>query len=208
MTLAHSRRDDAYEETVVPRAGVRFPLKLPVPEGFDPGREETWPNVVGRLEYVDGDLWFMPPCGLNQQVTVSDVVKVLGVWRGQHEEFIVGTNEAGMKLDEDVRGADVAVWRRAAVGRLDSKFARVPPILAVEIAGRDDTLELLRDKARWYFDHGVEAVWLLDPTTATVHVLATANEHAFQRGERIPEIPALPGLSPLVDDLFRQLGST
>jgi hypothetical protein len=33
-----------------------------------------------------------------------------------HRAFVVGTNEAGMKLGGAVRGADAAVWRKADVG--------------------------------------------------------------------------------------------
>ena len=42
--------DDA-EIITLPR-GVRFPLELDPPPGFDPARLETWPQVVRRLEWV------------------------------------------------------------------------------------------------------------------------------------------------------------
>ncbi len=203
MTLGS--RDDSYEPTVVPRAAVRFPLRLPAPAGFDPGRLETWPRVDGRLEYLDGDLWFMPPCGVAQQTTVADVATELNLWRRGHEEFVVGTNEAGMRLAEEVRGADAAVWRRAALGRLEPKLAHVPPILAVEVTGRDEDIGDLRDKARWYLERGVEVVWIVDPASRTAHVPSADGEAAYGIGERIPAHPSLPGLGPAVGDLFRQL---
>ena len=67
-----------YQDFVtIPRA-ARFPIEMNPPEGFDPDRLETWPRVDGRLEYVDGRLLFMPPCGDLQQDTVADVVITLG----------------------------------------------------------------------------------------------------------------------------------
>ncbi len=71
---------DAYREiTYVPRIGVAIPLALPIPDGFDAGRPETWPPVEGRLEYVTGRLLFMPRCGAPQAKTVTDVVTELNV---------------------------------------------------------------------------------------------------------------------------------
>jgi Uma2 family endonuclease len=202
VTAVH---DDPYETTIVPRAAMRFPVRLPVPAGFDPDRLETWPRVEGRLEWVDGDLLYMPPCGFDQQVTVPSVVVELGNWQRQHPEFVVGSNEAGMKLGDDVRGADAAVWLRAKMGKLKWKCPRVPPILAVEVTGRDDTMEAMRKKATWYLTHGVVLVWILDVREKTAHVITSAGETVHGLGERIPERVELPGLSPLVDDLFRQL---
>jgi Uma2 family endonuclease len=92
MTLAALYQVDLYEPTQVPRAAIELPLPLPVPPGFDPERLETWPKVHGRLEYFDGELWFMPPCGDDQQDTAADVVTELGLWRRDHPEFLVGAN--------------------------------------------------------------------------------------------------------------------
>ena len=45
---------------------VRYPVELVPPDGFDPARVETWPRIDGRLEWVEGRLLFMPPCGERQ----------------------------------------------------------------------------------------------------------------------------------------------
>src|SRR5690606_11242687 len=139
---------DPYEQTSVPRGAIELPLVVPEPAGFDPERLETWPAIEGRLEYVGGRLCFMPPCADDQQDTAADVATELNLWRRAHEDFVVGTNEAGMKLGDDVRAADAAVWRRSDLGA--STVRRGPPVLAVEIAGRDDTVAMLREKATWY----------------------------------------------------------
>src|SRR5262245_27490189 len=138
------------EPTTVPvPASVRFPVELEVPPGFDPDEPATWPHVEGRLEYVQGRLLFMPPCGDLQQGVATGVAVVLGTWAEEHPEFFVGTNEAGMRLGKDTRAAEGGVWRRSELGSLTGKFIRVIPILAVEVAGEADGEVELREKATW-----------------------------------------------------------
>jgi Uma2 family endonuclease len=198
---------DDYADTVaVPSVAIEFPLELPIPEGFDPERLETWPPVEGALEYVEGKLLYLPPGGDRQILTRGDVVGVLHAWRKTRTEFIVGGNEAGISLAGDVRGADAAVWRTSDLGPLTGGVLHVAPLLTVEVAGRYDREKKLRAKARWYFQRGVEVVWLLFPAQARVIVLdAAGGEASHGRGERIPERELLPGLSPAVDELFEQV---
>lgn len=203
-TLADMRASTAYDLTVVPRIAVELPVVLPAPDGFDPLRSDTWPVITGRLEYVQGRLLYMPPCGDDQQQTVADMVGELIAWRRSHQQFVVGTNEAGVMLGGDIRAADGAVWRRDALEPTSGGFPRVPPVLAAEVAGRDDTLELLREKARWYLGHGVTVVWILIPATRSVRVITSAGEIEVGRG-RIPAHASLPGLEPSLDELFRQV---
>src|SRR5437867_10253410 len=128
------------DEDVVPvPASVRFPVELTPPAGFDPERVETWPHVEGRLEWVEGRLLYMPPCARLQAETVVDVVAALALWVRDHSEFVVWTNEAGMRLGDDTRAADAAVWRRSDPGVQTPGVARSAPVLAVEVGGRDET---------------------------------------------------------------------
>jgi Uma2 family endonuclease len=187
--------------TVVPRIAVRLPLALPEPEGFVFERPETWPRVTGRVEYVGGRLMYMPPCGKNQQRVAVDVTTELNLWRRNHPEFIVGGNEAGMLLDGEVRGADAAVWRSGEPAT--NEFARIAPVLAVEVCGDDEPLETLLAKATWYLEHGVEIVWTIAPETRRVHI--TTKSGTVEVSDRIPESALLPGLSPSVSNFFQQL---
>jgi Uma2 family endonuclease len=193
------------EATIPVPASVRFPVELEPPLGFRPEEAATWPRVEGRLEYLGGRLLFMPPCGATQQGTCVGVVVILGTWGAQRPDFFVGSNEAGVLLGDDARGADAAVWRRETIGPIESKFVRVPPILAVEVAGRDEGEVELRAKAQWYLARGVQVVWVLLPEAREVIVVERHGERRHRRGERLPPHAALPGLEPLVDDFFRQL---
>jgi Uma2 family endonuclease len=191
--------------TVVPRIALRLPLDLPVPDGFDVAVPESWPTVTGRLEFVGGRLEYMPPCGEIQHRTVVDVLTELNLWRREHTSFVVGGNEAGMLLGGEVRAADAAVWRN---GPATGGFARTPPLLAVEVSGVDDTLDLLRDKARWYLDHGVATVWIVVPEARSVSVVTHEGETEVTADERVPEPAGLQGLSPVAASFFRQLATT
>jgi Uma2 family endonuclease len=195
--------DDAI---VLRRTGVRFPVELR-PAGFEPDDLSTWPSAEGRLEWVGGRLLYMPPCADVQQDVCVDVVHALRSWSERQPEFVVGANEAGMKLGADIRAADAAVWLRESVGASKGRLRQTAPVLAVEVAGQDEDEVTLRQKARWYLEHGVAVVWLVLPETREVVVLTAQTESRRARGEHLPEHAALPRLSPRVDEFFRQLDS-
>lgn len=187
------------------RGEVRFPVELRAPAGLAPEDPGTWPRVEGRLEYVGGRLLYMPPCGDVQQDVTMDVAYVLRSWAERHPGFVIGGNEAGMILGGDVRGADAAVWRRSDLPAHTGGFRRVPPLLAVEVAGQDEDEEGLRLKASWYRAHGVPVVWLVLPATLEVVVVTAGGESRHGLGSRLPSHPELDGLEPAVELLFQQL---
>jgi len=192
-------------ETIRVPASVRFPVELEPPEGFRPEEPASWPRIDGRLEWVGGRLLYMPPCGGIQQGVSVSVVGILDRWHDQHPDFFVGGNEAGMILGKDVRGTEGAVWRRDAVFPLTGGYMRVPPILAIEVGGREEGEPELRAKAQWYLGHGVAVVWLVLPKTRDVVVVTASGETRHAVGDRLPPHPALPGLAPSVERFFRQL---
>jgi hypothetical protein len=100
------------EDPRIGLVGVRFPVELRA-DGVVPDVPSTWPALEGRLEYVGGKLLYMPPCADYQQDVAMDVAYALRSWSEGRPGFIVGGNEAGMRLGGSVRAADVAVWRAA-----------------------------------------------------------------------------------------------
>jgi Uma2 family endonuclease len=186
------------------RTGVRFPIELR-PLGTVIDEPSTWPVAEGRLELVEGRLLYMPPCADIQQDVAVDVVHLLRDWSETHSDYVVGGNEAGMKLGADIRAADAAVWRRSSVGPSVGRLRHVPPTLAVEVAGQDEDEAVLREKAGWYLRSGVAVVWLVFPEVREVAVLRSAGEVRYQRGERLAEMVELPGLIPAVARFFAQL---
>jgi Uma2 family endonuclease len=198
-----------YDETVTLPHAVRFPVEMIPPENFDAERLETWPTIAGRLEYVNGRLLYMPPCGDEQQDTVTDVVITLGGWVRQNPDYVLGTNEAGMRLAGSTRAADAAIWKRADLGKYTGGLRRVAPVLAVEVAGdaTSDTETALREKASWYLAVGVAVVWIVLPESKTVVVVDRSGSTAFGAEARLPRITELPGLEPGVSELFVQISA-
>ena len=197
---------EAEPATISVPASARFPIELEIPVGFDAAEPGTWPRVEGRLEYVAGRLLFLPPCGLVQQGAAVDATYILRRWLEDHPEFFVGGLEAGMKLGDDARGADAAVWRRETLLPLTTGFARVAPILAVEVEGQEEREARLRAKAAWYLEHGVEVVWIVLPSSHEVIVIRPDGESRYGTGDRVPLHGSLPGLTPGVEQFFVQVG--
>lgn len=188
-----------------PVDALTFPMELRPPDGFDPDDLETWPEVDGSLEYVDGRLLYMPPAGERQGVTQTDVGFVLASWQRDHPGFEVCMGDIGIKLARDIRGADAAVWRRADLGPMTGGVITRPPILAVEICGRFQTEAVQRAKSSWYLRHGVRLVWIVLPKEREVVVLEGDRETRYRRGDTIAETAELPGLRAQVNELFSQL---
>jgi len=193
--------DDAI---VLRRKGVRFPVELR-PVSFVGADPTTWPEVEGRIEWVGGRLLYIPPCADLQQDVAVDVVHLLRTWSENAPGFVVGGNEAGMKLGDDIRAADAAVWRRADVGPSVGRLRHAPPILAVEVAGQDEDEGALREKAKWYIEHGVAVVWIVAPERRVVHVFTTSGESEHGAAERLLPHERLPGLVPAVAQFFAQI---
>jgi len=196
---------DLYEETITVPHALRFPVELCPPEGFDAEKLETWPRLVGRLEHVEGRLLYMPPCGDVQQDTVADVVITLGAWVRAHAEFVLATNEAGMRLGSAIRAADAAIWRRADLAGYPGGLRRIPPVLCVEVAGEDDPEVTLVEKATWYRAHGVPVVWVVLPATRELLIISAEATTRLGRSDTIAAHAALPELSPSVAELFTQI---
>ena len=188
----------------MPRGGVDFPLALRPPPGFRPDDPATWPRADGRLEYRDGRLWLLPPCGDEQQDVAASLVGILEPWSATHPDFVVGANEAGMILGGEARGADAAVWRRADASPRTGGWRPSAPVLAVEVAGRDEDEEHLREKATWYLDHGVALVWLVLPATREVVLIDADGERRFAGSDTLTST-LLPDLALSLPRLFRQL---
>jgi Uma2 family endonuclease len=154
---------------------------------------------------VEGRLLYMPPCADIQQDVAVDVVHLLRTWSESHAGFVVGGNEAGMKLGADIRAADAAVWLRAAVGPSVGRLRHVPPLLAVEVAGQDEDEAVLREKASWYLRQGVLVVWLVLPASREVVVVRDGTDSRHGAGDSLPPLAELPELVPAVARFFAQI---
>lgn len=148
----------------------------------------------------------MPPFADTQGDVVFSINAVLAPWLKRNRRFLGATNEVGMLLAGSVRAADAALWRREDLSEhLRGTLRRVPPVLAVEVAGQDEDQETLSQKARWYLDHGVLVVWLVFPDSRSVQVVTHEATSRHTQREVLPSHAALPGLAPRVRLFFDQL---
>src|SRR5262249_47630517 len=122
-----------------------------------------------------------------------------------HPEFSVGTNEAGMRLGDDSRGADAGVWRQRPQRW---GFRLEPPVLAVEVAGQDEGADALLEKARWDLAQGVPVELVVLPGQRQVMVVTASGETRHAVGDRLAAQQDLPGLEPEVAELFRQVSAS
>jgi Uma2 family endonuclease len=187
----------------VPRI-ARFPIELDPPPGFKAEDLKTWPRVDGKLEFYDGRLWYMPPSGGEQGHVAIDAGSVFREWARRTPGYVVSGNEAGMLLKREVRAADVGVWTREDYGSFDMRLRRKPPVVAVEVLGRDDSESYVRKKTRWYLDRRVRVVCFVRPKERDVVVVNTRERKRFSVREKLT-IPELPGFEVLVSRFFEQL---
>ena len=120
---------------------------------------------------------------------------------------VVG-GEAGFRLSanpDTTVGIDVAYISPevAAANPDDAKLIDGAPVLAVEILSPSDTSEAIDGKVATYLEHGVESVWVVNPTFETVTVYSPDAEPVLHNtSHTIPAIAGMPGFEPNVARIF------
>lgn len=91
-------------------------------------------------------------------------------------------------------------WRRADLGAYDGSLRRVPPVLAVEVAGADDgdSETALREKAKWFLHVGVSVLFRSRPRSGgnwDISVKQVAGGEAVNRTADHPGADKVPSWS-------------
>jgi Uma2 family endonuclease len=82
-------------------------------------------------------------------------------------------------------------------------FVEVPPDLVVEVISPSDMQNHAHRKVLYYLDHGVRAVWVVDPATETVMVYRSRQEiRVLAKDDEISAPDVLPGFSCRVGEFF------
>ena len=143
---------------------------------------------------------------------MASTARHLGNWVAEFTctKFEVLCGEAGFILDEVDRlvvGVDVAVNHMDRKDDDDHSHTTLvcgAPHLAVEILSPSDTHKDVHEKIRLYLDHGVAAVWIVDPDDRTVRIYRRGQLPVFFNSDQTLACePELPGFSVRVHDLFR-----
>ena len=79
----------------------------------------------------------------------------------------------------------------------------VPPDVAIEIMSPGQSMRAMRERARWFIEHGVRTVVTVQPRGRSVFVLRSDGEVGPLRGEDVVNLgDVLPGFSFVVRELF------
>ena len=85
------------------------------------------------------------------------------------------------------------------------RYHRAAPDLAVEVLSPDQNMARFVEKTHFYLLNGLRLVWVIDPPTQTVVVLAPGQEpRTVTLGDTLDGGDVLPGFSVPVDDIFAQ----
>ena len=92
-----------------------------------------------------------------------------------------------------------------AADRYSGDRLMTPPSVAIEIRSEGQALRTLRDKCRYYRAHGVDAAWLIDPTTRTAEIFDAANDGILIREDGVLSGASVPGFELPLRELFSVL---
>ncbi len=146
-------------------------------------------------EYIDGEL-------RERNVGKWEHARIqwlLAGWFLQHEQEwnILGSTEQRTRVSATrIRIPDVVVLRP---GTQQDVFTD-PPLLVIEILSPDDTYSDTEERARDYWNMGVETVWIIDPKTRSGRMCFGSE---WVRATRL-EVPGTPIYVEL-EDLFSRV---
>lgn len=84
-------------------------------------------------------------------------------------------------------------------------YLRTAPDLAIEVLSPGQEMVRFLDKVQFYLLNGVRLVWVVDPDTGTIGMLAPGEEaRTLKAGDTLDGNDALPGFIA-VDDIFAQV---
>jgi len=172
--------------------------------------EELWqmPEPLGgsRYELLEGELIEMTPAGVRHGEVVLAVGEILRAFVKKGRTGRVASNDPGILTERDpdtVLAPDLAYWSHERLPESPEGFAEVAPDLAVEVVSPSDTQKHAQRKVLHYLDHGVRAVWVVDPATETVTVYCSRQEiRILGKDDEISAPNLLPGFSCRVAEFF------
>lgn len=165
-------------------------------------RDRFWELVKGVIVEMSAAGFLHSLIAMFIAVALSNFVRPrdLGYVTGEQGGYIIE------RFPDTVRAPDVAfIGKERAV--MTSKFAPVPPDLAVEVISPNDSWKELRDKALEYLRAGVRMVWLVDPVGQTAEIYRPADDGSVNLrvigiDGVLEGVDVLPGFSLAMRDLF------
>lgn len=146
-------------------------------------------------EYIEGEI-------RERNVGKWDHARVqylLAQWFGNHEAQwgVIGSTEQRMQVSSTrIRIPDLVVLR----SQEPPDVLIDPPLLVIEILSPDDTYSDTEERARDYWNMGVETVWIIDPKTRSGRMCSGTE---WVRAQRL--VVAGTPIFVELDELFGQL---
>jgi Uma2 family endonuclease len=138
-------------------------------------------------ELVDGRIVRLSPAGARHAALESALAAIMRDHIAPRGLGWVLVGEVGLivRRDDDVvLGADIAVVRRTeALGRLPDGFLETPPEVVVEILSPGHRRRVMDFKVVAYLEFGVREVWVIDPQTNTIDVIAVGKRTTYRPGD-------------------------
>lgn len=182
----------------------------PVPRGTASVEDLYRVPEHGKAELVDGELVLMSPTGFLPGRAGGRIYRRLCEYEERTRLGYAIPDNVGFVIELPGRRSfspDAAFYIGPPTG---GKFLKGAPVFAAEVRSEEDygpaAEERLARKRADYFAAGTKVVWdadVLRDELVRVHG-ADAPDHprVYRRGERAEAVPALPGWSMAVDDLF------
>ena len=163
------------------------------------------PDDGYRYEYLKGVATMMSPAGgLHGQIAIQ-ISALLWNFSDANEPAHIFDSSTGYRLpDGDVRVPDVSV---ILSGRLPNEeapigFIEIPPDLAVEVISPSERYEEIQTKIDQLLNWGVQAIWIVEPSTRTVTVHTTTTITRLTEDETLTGGQAVPGFICPVKRIF------
>lgn len=163
---------------------------------------------TGQRELVEGKIKELPPAhGRTHgriECLVADRIGAFAKAQNLGEIMVGGVGVYTARDPDSVRAADVLFisHERLEQGQ-PGGFLDVPPELIVEIMSPTNSWEDMRRKLQEYFDVGVDAVWIIEPSNRAVQVYRGVDEvQTLEGGDTLTGDGPLDGLTIDVDILF------
>lgn len=162
------------------------------------------PEEKPYLEYVCGEAIPKPMPDRNHGRLAGRLAHLFTVYEATSggEIIVEGRSEFVDPDDPRYLLPDVSYY---TADRYSGDRLMTPPSVAIEIRSEGQALRTLRDKCRYYRAHGVDAAWLIDPTTRTAEIFDTSNDGTVIREDGTLSGPAVPGFELPLGELFSVL---
>ena len=165
-------------------------------------------SLAGRWELVDGELVEMSPSADASASTGMTVGAILWQFVRKNRLGRLYNAEGGFVLFPNratVRAPDIAFVRadRAPQGEARRHFPRLAPDLVVEVLSPTDRPADVVAKVEMYQEAGVPLIWLVDPETQSVTIIAAGKSiEILKASDTLDGGAVLPGFAVKVAEIF------